>query len=54
MGNVNCNTPLTSTHPGGVQSVLADGSVRFVSEVIDLVTLKHLGDKDDGIAVGDY
>jgi hypothetical protein len=54
MGAVNCNTPLTAAHPGGVQSVLADGSVRYLSEVIDITTLKRLGDRDDGAAVGDF
>jgi prepilin-type N-terminal cleavage/methylation domain-containing protein len=54
MGNVNCNTPLTSAHPGGVQSVLADGSVRYLTDVINLTTLKNLGDRDDGNVVSDF
>ena len=54
MGNVNCNTPLTSAHAGGVQAVLADGSVRFLSDNINLNTLKWLGDRDDGAAIGDF
>jgi prepilin-type N-terminal cleavage/methylation domain-containing protein len=53
MNNVQCNTPLASAHPGGVQASLADGSVRFLADVIDLVTLKRVADRDDGQAVGD-
>ena len=54
MGNVNCNTPLTSAHPNGVQIVLADGSVRYVTNNIDLVTYKNLADRDDGNSIGDF
>jgi prepilin-type N-terminal cleavage/methylation domain-containing protein len=54
MGNVNCNTPLTSAHPNGVQMVLADGAVRFLTDNIDLTTYKRLADRDDGNAIGDY
>jgi hypothetical protein len=54
MGSVNCNTPLNSAHPGGVQSVLADGSVRFLTDNINLNTLKWLADRDDGAALGDF
>jgi prepilin-type processing-associated H-X9-DG protein len=54
MGNVNCNTPLTSAHPNGVQIALADGSVRFLTNNIDLTTYKNLADRDDGNAIGDY
>ena len=54
MGNVQCNTPLTSAHPGGVQSALADGAVRFLTDNMNFVTLKYLADRDDGNAVGDF
>ncbi|HEX7375630.1 MAG TPA: DUF1559 domain-containing protein [Pirellulales bacterium] len=32
-----------SLHPGGCQSVFADGSVHFISEATDLVILQYLG-----------
>jgi prepilin-type N-terminal cleavage/methylation domain-containing protein len=54
MGNVNCNTPLTSAHPNTVQMVLADGSVRVITDNIDLTTYKRLADRDDGNAIGDF
>ncbi|HRX81146.1 MAG TPA: DUF1559 domain-containing protein, partial [Pirellulaceae bacterium] len=36
------NTPLNSAHPGGIQGTLADGSVRFIGETINMDILKHL------------
>lgn len=38
-------------HPGGVQFLLADGSVKFLSETIEFDTYQHLGDKADGKVV---
>jgi prepilin-type N-terminal cleavage/methylation domain-containing protein len=54
MNNVNCNTPLTSSHPNGIQVVLADGAVRVVTDNVDLATYKRLADRDDGNAIGDF
>ena len=48
------NTPLTSAHAGGVNAAFADGSVRFLSELIELGTLARLAIRDDGGSVGDY
>jgi len=42
-----CNTPLTSAHPGGVNSLLVDGTVRFVSDTVDLTVLKAYADRND-------
>jgi prepilin-type N-terminal cleavage/methylation domain-containing protein/prepilin-type processing-associated H-X9-DG protein len=42
------NYSFMSLHPGGGQFALADGSVRFVSETIDLTTYRALGSMMDG------
>ena len=43
-----------SRHEGGAQFGLADGSVRFVSENIDLTTYRRFGDRDDGNPLGEF
>ena len=43
-----------SRHPGGVNIVLADGSVRFVKDGIDLSTWRWLGWMADGNVLGDF
>tara|TARA_R110002111_G_scaffold1157_1_gene8160 strand:+ start:19467 stop:20528 length:1062 start_codon:yes stop_codon:yes gene_type:complete len=48
------NNPLSSAHEGGVMVLLADGSARFVSENINLTTLKQLAVRDDGQSIGEY
>lgn len=42
------NVPLLSEHPGGAQVLIADGSVRFLSENMDLGTLKNMCVRNDG------
>ncbi|QDT66515.1 DUF1559 domain-containing protein [Calycomorphotria hydatis] len=41
-----------SIHSGGCQFTLCDGSVRFISENINMVTYQQLGDRRDGQVVG--
>jgi prepilin-type N-terminal cleavage/methylation domain-containing protein len=48
------NNPLLSAHSGGVHCVLADGSVRFLAENINMQTLKRLATRDDGQVIGEY
>jgi prepilin-type N-terminal cleavage/methylation domain-containing protein len=43
-----------SYHEGGAQFVLADGSVRFLSENVDYETYCHLGDRADGKVIGEF
>jgi prepilin-type processing-associated H-X9-DG protein len=42
------NCGYSSFHPGGVNVVLGDGSVRFVGDTIDFPTWCYLNDKADG------
>ncbi len=46
--------PARSMHTGGVNVVLGDGSVRFVSDGVDLATWQRLGNARDGLPTGDY
>jgi len=43
--------PARSLHPGGVNAVMGDGSVRFVTNNIDLLTWQLTGSRNDGISV---
>jgi prepilin-type processing-associated H-X9-DG protein len=43
-----------SNHSGGVNVLLADGSVRFVRDTIALQTWRALSTRDGGEVVGDY
>jgi prepilin-type N-terminal cleavage/methylation domain-containing protein len=56
-----CQTPspitdvqaaLKSSHPGGIQALMADGSVLFLNENINIEILKDLADRDDAHAPG--
>jgi len=42
------NIPLVSVHTGGVNVALGDGSVRFLRDGVDLVTLARFATRDDG------
>jgi len=61
-----CSRGFSSLHAGGVQFVLADGSVRFISENIDQnaaytggtnavdSTLERLASRNDGQVLGEF
>ena len=48
------NHPLNSTHPGGVNALLSDGAVRFLSDTLGLDVLANLATRDDGTVLGKY
>jgi prepilin-type processing-associated H-X9-DG protein len=48
------HTPYTSFHTGGAHFLLADGSVRFLSENMNLNLLKSLGTRAGGEVVGEF
>ncbi len=43
-----------SRHPGGVNVALVDGSVRFVSDSIDLAVWRSLSTRNGGEVIGEY
>ena len=43
-----------SSHPGGVQFAMADGSVRFISDSIEHLTYRALSTRQMGEVVGDF
>ncbi len=53
---INCDNKwnLYSFHSGGTQIVLADGSVKFISQNIELRTLSNILCIDDGTPLGDF
>jgi prepilin-type processing-associated H-X9-DG protein len=44
----------SSWHDGGAHMLLADGSVRFVSENVDLLTYRRLGPRSDRGVIGEF
>ncbi|WP_437229824.1 DUF1559 domain-containing protein [Planctomicrobium sp. SH661] len=52
--NFGPNNPLNSAHTGGVHAVFGDGHVSFLSDNINLDTLRHLAIRDDGVALGEF
>jgi prepilin-type processing-associated H-X9-DG protein len=53
-GNCGSNQPIQSAHPGGAHVLLADGSVRFLSESMQFVTLQNLANISDGNVLGEF
>jgi len=48
------HTLLNSAHTGGIQILLGDGSVRFISENVNFATLTALADRADGTVLGEF
>jgi prepilin-type N-terminal cleavage/methylation domain-containing protein len=53
-GNSANNAGLFSQHTGGVQTLFGDGAVRFLSDSLDLTTLKNLSTRADGQVLGEF
>ncbi len=49
--NWNTEVGFKSRHTGGVQVVLGDGSVQFLSENVDMIMYQRLGNRQDGQVV---
>lgn len=43
-----------SYHPGGAQFALADGSIRFIGQTVDIITFCQLGTKKKGEVLGAF
>jgi prepilin-type N-terminal cleavage/methylation domain-containing protein len=43
-----------SLHTGGLHMLLGDGAVRFISDSIDYPTWVRIGDRDDGVPLGEF
>jgi prepilin-type processing-associated H-X9-DG protein len=54
VNNCGPNDEPYSWHTGGVQAAMGDGSVRFISENIDTLTLKWIAGADDGRVTSDF
>jgi prepilin-type processing-associated H-X9-DG protein len=52
--NWNISHGFRSRHTGGAQFLLADGSVRFISESINHPTYQYLGGRADSNVIGEF
>jgi len=53
-GGQACNSLINSEHTGGVQLLLGDGAVRFVSSNVDFNTSKILVTRNDNQVIGEF
>ena len=51
LGNLGCNRPIQSAHPGGAHVAVCDGSVQFLTDGTDLEVLFSFADRNDGVPV---
>ncbi|MDB5392167.1 MAG: hypothetical protein JWM11_7813 [Planctomycetaceae bacterium] len=54
VGGGQCNSPLNSAHVGGVHALLCDGSIRFLSDNVNILTMMNLALRADGNVLGDF
>lgn len=48
------NTIINSMHPGGLNVLLSDGAVRFLTDTVDFLTLRRLAVRYDAEAIGNF
>ena len=48
------NTIINSFHVGGIHGLMGDGSVRFVSDNVDMGILRNICSREDGVPVGEF
>lgn len=56
LSSVGSSVTATSLHPGGVNTLFADGHVQFVKESIDAKVWRAIGTRNGGevVSAGDY
>ena len=54
MGPGSFNNGLISSHPGSANACFGDGSTHSLSDSIEILTLKKLATRDDGLVLGDF
>jgi prepilin-type N-terminal cleavage/methylation domain-containing protein len=52
--NYGMNNPLNSAHVGGVHVLIGDGTVRLISNNINMLTLRYICTRDDGKPSGEF
>ena len=51
MANMPMQVPPSSRHPGGVNTLFGDGSVKFIKDSVSLQTWRTLGTRNGGEVV---
>lgn len=52
--NFGVNLPLNSAHAGGTHALMADGTVRFLGNNIDMLVYRRIVTRDDGASTPDF
>jgi prepilin-type N-terminal cleavage/methylation domain-containing protein len=52
--NFGMNNPLSSPHTGGIHALFGDGTVRFIGNNIDMLTMRRLCTRDDNGTLGEF
>ncbi|GDY10510.1 hypothetical protein LBMAG52_39980 [Planctomycetia bacterium] len=52
--NFGINLPLNSPHSGGTHGLMGDGTVRLISNGIDMLTYRRIMTRDDGAVTANF